>query len=108
MTFPSLMFLLQVEVRGADISLDHAVGLSSINELVSRDEVRGRLVAVRGDGLRDGDGQALVTTSDVKGPGGLLASALGHVGKLTDTGAGQHGAAVLGLGLHGAGLQKAK
>lgn len=67
--------------------------------------MRASLVGRGSDGLRDGEVEAVVLVdNDAEGAGGLLAGAVNDTGKSLTAAASDHGLALDGSGLHGAGL----
>lgn len=98
--------LLQVESGGASVLLlGGGAGLLH-DQLAGGDGVLAGLVGAGGDLLADLEDEAAVGLGDGPGAGGLLAGAVGDLGQAAVRD--DLGAAVLGLRLHGAGLEEAE
>lgn len=98
--------LLQVESGGASVLLlGGGTGLLH-DQLAGGDGVLAGLVGAGGDLLADLEDEAAVGLGDGPGAGGLLAGAVGDLGQAAVRD--DLGAAVLGLRLHGAGLEEAE
>lgn len=98
--------LLQVESGGAGVLLlGGGAGLLH-DQLAGGDGVLAGLVGAGGDLLADLEDEAAVGLGDGPGAGGLLAGAVGDLGQAAV--GDDLGAALLGRGLHGAGLEEAE